>query len=98
MLAVLVADTVAGVDKLVVDVCRVEGNESQSVGQELVGDNGGVCFDLDKIDSDSRDLGKHYSSPTVGEGKVAVGKSDLGMSRIGFFNGNLSWESQQLYR
>lgn len=46
-LAVLVADAVARVDELVVDVGGVEGDETESVREEFVGDDGGVDFDFD---------------------------------------------------
>ena len=41
-LAEAVAVAVAGVDELVVDLGGVEGDEAQAVGEELVGEDGGV--------------------------------------------------------
>ena len=50
-LAVKVADTVAGVDELVVNVGRVQRDKAEAMGEEFVGDNRGVGFDFNKIDS-----------------------------------------------
>ena len=49
VLAVLVAVAVAGVED-VFDLLGVQGDEAEAVGDELVGEDGGVGFDLDEVD------------------------------------------------
>lgn len=40
------------------------------MGNELIGDDGGVGFDFDQVDCHGRDLGQHGAAEGVGECEV----------------------------
>lgn len=71
MLAVLFAVAVARVVQ-VGNVLRVKGDETQSVGDEFIGEDGAVNFDFDQVYGNCRDFGLDYSSEGVCKGKVCL--------------------------
>ena len=50
MFTVSVAGTVSVVDKLVINLNRIQWNQSKPVCEEFIGKNGRIGFDFDKID------------------------------------------------
>lgn len=79
ILAVLVAVAVTGVEH-VFGLFRVERNQAQAVGDEFIGEDGGVCFDLDEINGHSGDFGEHGAAQRVGKSKVDVGEGKVNMT------------------
>ena len=49
-----------------------EGDEAEAVGDELVGNDGGVGLELDPVDGHDRRLGDHDAADRVGRGQVGV--------------------------
>ena len=47
----------------------VERDKAEAVGDELVGENGSVGYDVDKVDSEGGDLGEHGAAKGVGKGE-----------------------------
>lgn len=68
--AVVLTVAVARVLDILVAVFRIEWDEAQSVGEEFVGEYGGVLFYLDQVDRHRWDFGEDYSAKGVGEGKI----------------------------
>ena len=60
---------VAIVGEVFGDVDGVQGDEAETVGDEFVGQDGGVGGDFDKVDGKGGDLGEHHASEGVGEGQ-----------------------------
>lgn len=54
-----------------------ERNEAEAVGDELVGEDGGIGFDLDEIDGDGGDLGDHHAPKRVGDADIGVAKLEF---------------------
>lgn len=69
MFAVLFAVAVARVVELV-DARGIERNETESMSDELIGENGTVHLDFDEIDGDGRDFGLDHAAKGVGEGEI----------------------------
>lgn len=81
MLAVFVAVAVPRIQKLL-DTFGVEWDQTQAVGNEFVGQNGAVSLDLDKIDGNRGNLGKHDATKGVGETELGVGELKLDSSVV----------------
>jgi len=77
----LLALTVAGVVDIS-DVLGVEGHETKAVGQELVGEDGGVRFDFDEIDGHDWDFGENDAAEGVGEGEIDVGELEVDLEVV----------------
>ena len=60
---------VAGVGEEGGAVEAVERDEAEAVGDELIGQDGGVGYDVDEVDGEGWDLGEHGAAERVGEGK-----------------------------
>jgi hypothetical protein len=71
LLAVLFAITVSRIDH-VVDVLGVERDETETVGEELIRDDGGIGFDLHEIDGHGGNFGKDDTAEGVCEGQVDI--------------------------
>jgi hypothetical protein len=56
-----------------------ERDEPQTVGDELVVEDGGVNLDLYEIDGDSWDFGDHDAAEGVGHASVGVAEFELGV-------------------
>lgn len=84
--AVVLAFAVARVLDVLVAVFRVEGDEADAVGEELVGEDGGVFFYFDQVDGDGWDLGEHYSAEGVGEGEVDGAEFEVDAVGFGLFS------------
>jgi hypothetical protein len=69
----------------VVDAFTVERYEAEAVGDEFVGEDGGVGFDLNQVDSHGGDFGEDGAAQGIGEGEVNV--AEIEFYTIG---GNLS--------
>lgn len=54
-----------------------EGNKAQSVGDELVVENGGVDFNFHQVDGNGWDFGDHDSPERVGHASVGVSQLEL---------------------
>lgn len=79
ILAVLVAFAVAAVEH-VFDLFRVERNQAEAVGNEFIGQDGGVGFDLDEINGHGGDFGQHGAAQRVGKSKVDVAEGEVNMT------------------
>ena len=64
MFAVLLTVAVPGVEHIV-DLFRVQGDETETVGDEFVGENGRVGFYFDEIDGHGGDFGEHDAAQGV---------------------------------
>ena len=82
VLAVLLAVAVAGVED-VVDLFGIEGDEAEAVGDELVGEDGCVGFDFDKVDGHGGHFGEDDAPEGVGEGEVDVAEGEVHMVSAG---------------
>ena len=71
MFTILLAVAVAGV-KNIVDLFRIQRDETETVGDEFIGEYGGVGFDLNEINGHGRDFGQNYAAKGVGEGEVYI--------------------------
>jgi hypothetical protein len=60
-----------------VDVLCAEREETQAVGDELVGEDGVVRFDFYQVDGEGRDLGQDHAAHSVGEGEGGVAKGEV---------------------
>lgn len=60
-----------------VAVLRIERDHTQAVGKHLIGQHGGVAFDLDQIQCDGVDFGEDGSAERVGKGQVDRGQSEI---------------------
>lgn len=60
------------------------------MGDELVGEDGGVGFDLHKVDGHSRDFSEDGAAEGVGEGEVNVRKREVDMVGRGLTTGTLA--------
>jgi len=69
--AVLVAVAVSRVPE-VLNILGHEGDETETVGDELVGEDGAVDFDLDEVDGEGGDFGLDYAADGVCEGEVGA--------------------------
>lgn len=78
----LVAVAVTRVQHLI-GAARVEGNKTEAMRDELVGEDGGVGSKVHEIDSDSGDLGLDNTTKRVGEGEINVVQLEVHMDRIG---------------
>lgn len=47
------------------------------MGDEFVGEDGGVGFDFDEVDGHGRDFGEDGPAEGVGEGEVCVGEGEI---------------------
>ncbi len=56
---------------------RIQRDETEAMGDELVGENRGVDFDFNKIDGHGWDFSKDCSADGVGEGNVYVAKGEV---------------------
>lgn len=65
-LAFAAAVAVAVVDHVCVAVAGVEGDEAEAVGDEFVGEDGGVAQHLDLVDGDGGDFGEDSTAEGVG--------------------------------
>ena len=61
----------------VVDAFTVERYEAQAVGDEFVGEDGGVGFDLNQVDSHGGDFGEDGTAQGIGEGEVNVAEVEF---------------------
>ena len=53
------------------------------MGEELVGEDGGVRGDLDDVDGEGGDLGEHGAAEGVGEGEGGVREGEVDGLRCG---------------
>lgn len=79
ILTVLVAVAVAGVEH-VFDLFGVERNETEAVGDEFIGENRGISFDLDEINGHGGYFGEHGAAQRVGKSKVDVAEGEVHMT------------------
>ena len=61
----------------VVDSLAVEGDESDSLGEELIMEDGGVFDDADEVGGEGGDFGEEDPAEGVGEADVAVVEDEL---------------------
>lgn len=47
------------------------------MGEEFVGQDGGVCVNFDEVDCQCWDLGEHYPTEAVGEGEGDGGEDEV---------------------
>lgn len=76
MLAVGLAVAVTGVVNFG-HVLGDEGDETKTVGDEFVGEDGRVRFDFDEVDGHGRDFGEDDAADGVGKGEVDVGELEI---------------------
>lgn len=76
--AILLAVAVARVEHLV-GALGVEGDQTQAVGDELVGKHAAILFDFDEVDRDRWDFGEDDAAEGVREGKVDAGEIEVDM-------------------
>lgn len=69
--AVLLAVAIAGVEDIV-NLLRVQGDKTETVGDEFVCQYGGVGFDFDKVDSHGGYFGKDDSAERIGKGQINI--------------------------
>jgi hypothetical protein len=81
--AVVVAVAFAGVPHFVYIPGR-QGDEAETVGEEFVGEDGGVVLDFDHVDCDGGDLSEHDAAKGVGEGEVDIGEDEVDGEGGGF--------------
>lgn len=60
------------------------------MGDEFVGEDGGVRFDLDDVDGDGGDFGEHHAPQGVGEGEVDGAEAEVDAVRFGLGLGSAS--------
>lgn len=97
VLAVLLAVAVAGVQDGL-EVGRVERDQTEAVGNHLVGHGAGILLDLDEIDSESRNLGHHDAAERVDHVKLDVVRLEadeivIGLSQARQFRPNITASS-----
>ena len=73
VLAVTFAFAISAIEDIV-DAFAVQRYEPEAVGDELIGQDGSVGFDLNKIDSHGRNLGEDSATEGVSKGKVHITK------------------------
>ena len=78
---------VAGVGEEGGAVQAVERDEAESVGDELVGEDGGVCYNVDKVDGEGGDLGEHGAAEGVGEGEGGGLEDEVDAVLFGLWKG-----------
>jgi hypothetical protein len=84
--AMVLTFAVARVLDVLIAVFRVEGDEADAVGEEFVGEDGGVFFYFDEVDGDGWDFGEHYSAQGVGEGEVDGAEFEVDAIGFGLFS------------
>lgn len=60
--AVVLAFAVARVLDVLVAIFGVEGDEADAVGEEFVGEDGGVLFHFNEVDGDGWDFGEDHAA------------------------------------
>lgn len=68
--AVVLTVAVARVLDILVAVARVERNETESVSEELIGEDGRVLFHFDQVDGHGWHFGEDRAPDRVGEGEI----------------------------
>lgn len=91
VIAEIVAAAVAAVEEFV-DVASAERDETQAVGEEFVGKDGGVAVDFHEIDGEGGDLREHYAPQGVGEGEGGVLEDEIDGRAVGLRTRRVSWE------
>ena len=92
VLAVALAIALARVEERL-GTLGVEGDQTQAMGDELVGQHGAVVLDFYQVDRDGRDLGEHDAAQRVCERDVGVGKLELCAYRVCLFRAALETRS-----
>ena len=60
-----------------IDLSAVQGNEAETMGDELIGKDGGVGLNLDKIDGHGGDFGEYGTAEGVGKGEVDIFEGEV---------------------
>jgi hypothetical protein len=82
VLAILLAVAVTRVEH-VVNVLGTKRYQPDAMGDELVGEDGGVLLDLDQVNGHGRDFAKHYASERVRKGQVDIVELKLDALLVG---------------
>lgn len=67
---VILAVAITGILEVLLAVLRIQWNQTQPMGQHLIGNHGGVVFNFDQIECDGRDLGENDTAKGVGKCEI----------------------------
>ena len=83
----VLAVAVASVLQVLVAVLCVERDHTQAVGEEFIGENGGIALDLDNVEGEGGHFGQDRAAEGVGEGEVDGAESEVDTVRLRLIRG-----------